>query len=72
MGFALHSPPHLPRRAGQCRGLPSDPAGRPTPAATGVRFFLGTGLSDEDRNHPPAVGSVVTFRYFALSRDNQG
>ncbi|HEX2540966.1 MAG TPA: DNA ligase [Caldimonas sp.] len=31
--------------------------------ADGVRFLLGTGLSDELRRAPPPVGSVVTFRY---------
>ena len=31
--------------------------------ADGVRFLLGSGLSDELRRTPPPVGSVVTFRY---------
>jgi DNA ligase-1 len=30
------------------------------------RFKLGTGLSDALRNHPPAVGTWVTFRYRGL------
>ena len=29
----------------------------------GQRFVLGTGLSESDRRHPPAVGSWVTYRY---------
>jgi DNA ligase-1 len=29
----------------------------------GRRFYIGTGLSDADRAHPPAVGSLITFRY---------
>ncbi|MET3136097.1 DNA ligase-1 [Undibacterium sp. GrIS 1.2] len=29
----------------------------------GVRFWLGTGFSDEQRRNPPAVGSTVTYRY---------
>ncbi|RFO96762.1 DNA ligase [Rhodoferax lacus] len=29
----------------------------------GQRFALGTGFSDADRANPPAVGSVVTYRY---------
>src|SRR6185312_4900337 len=33
----------------------------------GTRFSVGTGFSDAERNHPPAVGSVVTFRYQELS-----
>lgn len=29
----------------------------------GQRFALGTGFTDAQRAHPPAVGSVVTYRY---------
>ncbi|WP_266169749.1 DNA ligase [Dyella subtropica] len=29
----------------------------------GTRFRLGTGFTDEQRRHPPAVGSQVTYRY---------
>ncbi len=29
----------------------------------GLRFKLGTGLSDADRHNPPAIGSVVTYTY---------
>ena len=32
-------------------------------AAPGVRFKIGTGLTDAQRRHPPPVGSVVTYRY---------
>ncbi len=32
-------------------------------AAPGLRFKIGTGLSDAQRRNPPAVGSVVTYRY---------
>ncbi|WMC09341.1 DNA ligase [Oceanimonas pelagia] len=31
--------------------------------ADGRRFKLGTGFSDAQRRHPPAPGSVVTYRY---------
>jgi DNA ligase-1 len=34
-----------------------------------VQFKIGTGLSDEQRENPPIVGSKVTFRYQELSRD---
>lgn len=40
------------------------------PAVNGnpaLRFKLGTGFSDADRQHPPAVGSVVTFRFRGLT-----
>jgi len=29
----------------------------------GKRFYVGSGLSDQDRATPPAIGSVITFRY---------
>lgn len=35
----------------------------------GTVFHIGTGLSDAERNDPPAVGSVVTYRYQELSDD---
>jgi DNA ligase 1 len=33
----------------------------------GTRFAVGTGLSDRGRESPPAVGSLITFRYQELS-----
>ncbi|MES2583663.1 MAG: DNA ligase [Pseudomonadota bacterium] len=36
-------------------------------AAPGVRFKIGTGLSDTQRRDPPPVGSVVTYRYRGLT-----
>jgi DNA ligase-1 len=33
----------------------------------GTRFNVGTGFSDKEREHPPAVGTVITFRYQELS-----
>ncbi len=35
----------------------------------GVRFRLGTGFSDAQRETPPPLGSVVTYRYHGLTRD---
>jgi len=29
----------------------------------GVIFKIGSGFSDKERNNPPAIGSVVTFKY---------
>lgn len=38
--------------------------------ATGtVEFKIGTGLTDRERENPPTVGSVVTYRYQELTRD---
>jgi len=33
----------------------------------GQRFRLGTGFSDAQRRHPPAIGSTVTYRYRDLT-----
>jgi len=33
----------------------------------GKLFKLGTGFSDEQRRHPPSVGSVITYKYFGLT-----
>jgi DNA ligase-1 len=35
--------------------------------ADGTRFSVGTGFSDAEREAPPPVGSVITFRYQELS-----
>jgi DNA ligase-1 len=36
----------------------------------GIVFRIGTGFSDNERRHPPKIGTVVTFRYFELTKDN--
>jgi DNA ligase-1 len=33
----------------------------------GTRFAVGTGFSDLERHAPPAIGSLITFRYQELS-----
>lgn len=30
----------------------------------GVRFRIGSGFSDDEREHPPAINEVVTFKYY--------
>jgi DNA ligase 1 len=35
----------------------------------GLRFKLGSGLRDADRASPPAIGSLVTYRYLGLHSD---
>lgn len=37
--------------------------------ANGKRFSVGTGLSDAERENPPAIGTLITFRYQELSSD---
>lgn len=36
-------------------------------AVPGLRFKIGTGLSDAERRAPPPVGSLVTYRYRGLT-----
>lgn len=33
----------------------------------GTRFAVGTGFSDAERNSPPPIGSVITYRFQELS-----
>jgi len=33
----------------------------------GRQFLIGTGLSDDERRHPPAVGRVLTYHYRDLT-----
>ena len=33
----------------------------------GVRFAVGTGLSDAERDAPPPLGGIITFRYQELT-----
>jgi DNA ligase-1 len=35
--------------------------------AGGVQFRIGTGFSDEQRRHPPPIGSWVTYSYHSLT-----
>jgi DNA ligase-1 len=37
--------------------------------ADGTKFNVGTGFSDEERESPPPIGTVITFRYQELSND---
>jgi len=32
-----------------------------------IRFKIGSGFSDDERKHPPAIGSIVTYKYFGLT-----
>ena len=33
----------------------------------GKTFKIGSGFSDYERQHPPAIGSVVTFKYYDVT-----
>jgi DNA ligase-1 len=32
----------------------------------GIRFKIGTGFSDTERENPPAIGSQITFKYYGF------
>jgi DNA ligase-1 len=34
----------------------------------GIRFKVGSGFSDLERQNPPKVGAVVTYKYFGLTK----
>ncbi len=38
---------------------------------SGLIIFLGSGLSDQQRKTPPALGSLVTFKYYGLTKHNK-
>lgn len=35
----------------------------------GKRFYIGSGLTDDDRATPPAIGSVITFKHYGYSNN---
>ena len=35
---------------------------------SGIRFKLGSGLSDELRQNPPPIGSLVTYQYYGITK----
>jgi DNA ligase-1 len=39
-------------------------------AYQGNVIYIGTGLNDYERENPPEIGSVITFKYFEMSEDN--
>ncbi|KZT40618.1 DNA ligase/mRNA capping enzyme [Sistotremastrum suecicum HHB10207 ss-3] len=38
--------------------------------ASGKKFNVGTGFSDKQRRDPPKIGSIITYRFQELTRDN--
>ncbi len=39
--------------------------------SNGVKFNLGGGFSDSERESPPVVGSMVTFKYYGLTKQGK-
>ena len=35
---------------------------------SGEHMFIGSGFSDATRKNPPAIGSIITFKYFGLTK----
>jgi len=35
-----------------------------------IRFKIGTGFSDKERENPPAIDSVITYKYYGFTRHN--
>lgn len=35
---------------------------------SGIRFHIGTGLTDKERVSPPPIGAVISFRYWGLTQ----
>lgn len=35
---------------------------------SGVKFFIGSGFSDEIRKSPPKIGSTITFKYYGFTK----
>ena len=36
-----------------------------------IRFKIGTGFSDAERSDPPAIGDVITFKYYGLYKSGR-
>lgn len=35
-----------------------------------VTFYVGSGLSDQQRLSPPKIGSIISFKYYGLTKNN--
>ena len=38
--------------------------------ATGITFNIGSGFSDDERANPPAIGSIITYKYNGKTQAN--
>ena len=38
---------------------------------SGMVFYIGSGLSDQQREQPPKIGSVITFKYYGFTKNNK-
>jgi len=37
----------------------------------GIKFKIGSGFSDSNRKNPPAIGSIITYKYYGKTKDNK-
>jgi len=37
---------------------------------SGLTFYIGSGLSDQQRQYPPKIGSIITFKFYGLTNNN--
>jgi DNA ligase-1 len=37
---------------------------------SGLAFYIGSGLSDKQREFPPKIGSVITFKYYGFTNND--
>ncbi len=38
---------------------------------SGITFYIGSGLSDQQRQSPPRIGSIITFKYYGFTKNNK-
>lgn len=38
---------------------------------SGITFYIGSGLSDQQRQSPPKIGSIITFKYYGLTKNKK-
>jgi len=36
----------------------------------GVKFKVGSGLTDKHRNNPLEIGTIITYKYFEIIKDS--
>ncbi len=50
-----------------CKALSAADSNSDEQIASGVKFKIGSGFSDEERANPPKIGSIVTYKYQNLT-----
>ena len=50
-----------------CKALSAASSNSDEQIASGVKFKIGSGFSDEERANPPKIGSIITYKYQNLT-----